>query len=88
MMVIEPSSVIGLVNKFGRFTFSLFLYAGNDLSARNVGGIVSVVCIIMVCFTINHKAIDHYLYKLHHEENSINLIYHNVQGFALNAARP
>lgn len=71
MMVIEPSSVIGLVNKFGRFTFSLFLYAGNDLSARNVGGIVSVVCIIMVCFTINHKAIDHYLYKLHHEENSI-----------------
>jgi hypothetical protein len=35
MMVIEPSSsVIGLVNKFGRFTFSLSLYAGNGLSAR------------------------------------------------------
>jgi len=40
MVVIEPSSssVIGLVNKFGRFTFSLSLYAGNGLSARNASG--------------------------------------------------
>ena len=73
MMVIEPSSVIGLVYKFGRFTFSLF-YAGNGLSARNVSGIVLIVCIIMVCFTINHKTIDHYLYKLHREENILSVL--------------
>ena len=72
MMVIEPSSssVIGLVYKLAD-SLSLFLYAGNGLSARNVGGIVLIVCIIMLCFTINYKAIDHFLYKLQQEENSI-----------------
>ena len=72
MMVIEPSSssVIGLVYKFGRFTFSVSLcwqWSFCSKCWRNRFDSLYYYAL----FTINYKAIDHFLYKLQQEENSI-----------------